>query len=107
MISLLEKLNWFGLTSLTTGAIDKKMDGSVLEEKSSFKMLGLSFSSKLDWGSCIICIAEMASKKIRALICSMKILSPEVALYLNKFTIGGCIEYCYKVWVGTSTGIVR
>ena len=33
------------------GAIDVKMDGSVIEEKSSFKMLGLTFSSKLDWGS--------------------------------------------------------
>ena len=28
------------------GAIDVKLDGSVLEEKSSFKKLGLSFSSK-------------------------------------------------------------
>ena len=28
-----------------TGAIDVKIDGSVLEEKSSFKMLGLIFSS--------------------------------------------------------------
>ena len=31
--------------SVNTGAIDVKMDGSVLEEKSSFKMLGLTFSS--------------------------------------------------------------
>ena len=31
-----------------TGAIDVKMDGSALEEISSFKMLGLTFSSKLD-----------------------------------------------------------
>ena len=31
-----------------TGAIDVKMDGSVLKEKSSFKTLGLTFSSKLD-----------------------------------------------------------
>ena len=31
------------------GAIDVKMDGSVLEENSSFKMLGLTFLSKLDW----------------------------------------------------------
>ena len=37
--------------SKNTGAIDVKMDESVLEEKSSFKMLGLTFSSKLDWGS--------------------------------------------------------
>ena len=33
--------------SKNTGAIDVKMDGSVLEEKTSFKMLGLTFSSKL------------------------------------------------------------
>ena len=30
------------------GVINVKMDGSVLEEKSSFKMLGLNFSSKLN-----------------------------------------------------------
>ena len=35
---------------IITSAIDVKMDRSVLEEKSSFKMLGLSFSSKLDLG---------------------------------------------------------
>ena len=63
------------------GAIDVKMDGSVLEKKLSFKMLGLSFSSKLDWGSYVISVTKTASKKIRALICSVKFLSPEVALY--------------------------
>ena len=31
--------------SNNTGSIDVKMDGSVVEEKSSFKMLGLTFSS--------------------------------------------------------------
>ena len=39
--------------SNNTGAIDVKMDGSVPEEKSTFKILGLTFSSKLDWGSYI------------------------------------------------------
>ena len=34
--------------SKNTGAIDVKMDGSFLKEKTSFKMLGLTFSSKLD-----------------------------------------------------------
>ena len=34
--------------SKNTGAIDVKLDGSVLEEKSTFKMLGLTFFSKLD-----------------------------------------------------------
>ena len=37
--------------SNNTGAIVVKMDVSILEEKSSFKMLGLSFPSKFDWGS--------------------------------------------------------
>ena len=83
-----------------TGAIDVKMAGSVLEEKSPFKMLGLTFSSKLDWGSYIISIAKTASKKIGALIRSMKFNSPEVALYLYKSTIHPCMEYCCHVWVG-------
>ena len=63
------------------------MEGSVLEEEPYFKMLELTFFSKLDWGSYIISIAKSASKKIGALICSMKFLSPEVALYLYKSTI--------------------
>ena len=78
--------------SNNTGSIDVKMDGSVLEEKSSFKMLGLTFSSKLDWSSYIISIAKTASKNIRALIRSMTFLSPEVALYFYKFTIHPCME---------------
>ena len=66
--------------SNNTGAINGKMDGSVLEEKSSFKMLGLTFSSKLDWDSYIVSITKTASKKIGAFI------PPEVALYLHKST---------------------
>ena len=58
------------------------MDGSVLEEKSSFKILGLTFSSKLDWGSYNISNAKTALRKNGALIHSMKPLSPEVILYL-------------------------
>ena len=84
--------------SKNTGAIDVKMDGSFLEEKSSFKMLGLNFSSKLDWGSYIISVAKTAPKKIGALIRFMKFLSLEVALYLYKLTIHPCMEYCCHVW---------
>ena len=76
------------------------MDGSILEEKTSFKMLELTFSSKLDWGSCIVSIAKAASKKIGALIRSMKFLSPEIALYLYKSAIQPCMEYCCHVWAG-------
>ena len=77
-----------------------RMHGSLLVEKSSFKMLGFTFSSKYDRGSYIISIAQTASKKIRALIHPMKFLSPEVALYLYKSTIRPCMEYNCHVWAG-------
>ena len=41
------QLVWFDQSN-DNGSIDVKMDGSVLEEKSSFKMLALTFFSKLD-----------------------------------------------------------
>ena len=97
-ISMLGKLSFD--QSNNTGAVDVKMDGSVCEEKSSFKMLGLTFSSKLDWGSYIISVAKTSSEKIGALICSIKFLSPEFALYLYKFTIRPCLEYCCHIWAG-------
>ena len=76
------------------------MDGFVLEEKSSFKMLGLTVSSKLDWGSYIISNAKAASKKITAVIRYMNFLSPEFALYLYNSTVHPCMEYCCHVWAG-------
>ena len=86
--------------SNNNGSIYVKMDGFVLEDKSSFRILGLTFSSKLDWGSYIISITKTVSKKIGALIRSVKFRSPEVALYLYKSTIRPCMECCSHVWVG-------
>ena len=65
-------------------------------------MLTLTFSSKLDWGPYIISIDKSASKKIGALIRSMKFLFLEVALYLYKsaITIQPCMEYCCHIWAG-------
>ena len=64
------------------------MDGYILEKKSFFEMLELTFFSKLDW----------YSKKIGALIRSTKFLSPGVALYLYKSALQPCMEYCCHVW---------
>ena len=86
--------------SNNTGVIDVKMNGYVLLEKSSFKMLGLTFSSKFDWGSYIISTDKTTSKKIGPFIHSMTFLSPEFALYLYISTIRPCMEYCYHVWAG-------
>ena len=89
--------------SNNNGSIDVKTDGSVLEEKSTFKMLELILSSKLDWSSCIISIAITDSRKIGALIRSIKFLSPEVALYFYKSTIRPCMGYCCHIWAGASS----
>ena len=43
---------------------DVKMDGSTLEGKSSFKILGLTFSSKLDWDSYIISLLKLCPRKL-------------------------------------------
>ena len=56
------------------------MDRSVLEEKSSFKMLGLTFSPKLDWDSYIISFAKTTSVKIGGLIGAMKFRSMSVLI---------------------------
>ena len=63
-------------------------------------MLELIFFSKLDLGFYIIPTDNRASKKLEALVCSMKFLSHEVALYLYKSTICPCMDYCCHVWAG-------
>ena len=45
-------------------------------------MLGLTYSSKLDWGSYITSIAKTASKTTGAFICSMKVLTLSLLLKL-------------------------
>ena len=48
----------------------------------------------------VISIAKTASKKIGAVIRSMKFLSSEVALYLYKSAICPCMEHCCHIWAG-------
>ena len=66
-------------------------------------MLGLSFSSKLDRGCYIVSVPKSASKKIEALMRSIKFPSSEIALYLYKSTRWACMEYCCHVWASTSS----
>ena len=74
LTSMLEKLISFDRSNIT-GAVDVKMDASVLEEKSCFKMLRLTFSSKLDWGSYISSIAKTTSKQAGAPSYFLKLIS--------------------------------
>ena len=75
-------------SSNNSATINVEMDGSAFEEQSSFNMLELSFSSKLDWDSYTVSITKTASKKIGVLVRSMKFLSSEVALYLSNLPYG-------------------
>ena len=50
--------------SNNTVSIDVKMDGSVFEEESSFKLLGLIVFSKLDWDSYISLLLKLPPRKL-------------------------------------------
>ena len=70
-LNLIYETLWTGKTQLVlfdrsynTGAIDVKIDGPVLEEKLSFKMLRLAFSSKLDWGSYITLLLKLPPRTL-------------------------------------------
>ena len=58
-----EKLSSFWPVK-SSGPIDAKMAGSVLEEKSSFKNLRLFFCPKLDLGSFIFFTVKISSEKL-------------------------------------------
>ena len=68
--------------------MQKRMD-LLLKQNHFFEkmMLGLSFSSKLNWGSHTVSIAKTAFKKMGPLIHSMNFFPPEAALYFYKATI--------------------
>ena len=90
-----EKHNMFHLTGLII--IDVQMHVSFLEERVSFKMLRLSFCSKLWWDSYIFCIGNV-TKRVGALIRSIK-FSSQVALYLYKSTIRPCMNTVAMSWL--------
>ena len=50
--------------SYYTGAIDVKIDGSVLQEKSYFRRLGLTFSSKLEWALLLSLLLKLSPRKL-------------------------------------------
>ena len=63
-------------------------------KKNFFKILSLSFSTKFDWGSYSIPIAQDYFQKSVGLICSVKFLFSEVGHYLDKSNIQPCMIYC-------------
>ena len=87
----------------TLGVIKLLICGKILcfVEKSSFGMLGLSFSCILDFGTYIVSIA--GPTKTRTLIRSKMFLSLEVALYVFESNITIVHESSCYVWSGASS----
>ena len=92
---------WFGSWLVTTSWVNCAIDLnllSVYDEKSPFKMLGLSFSLAFDWVSHFISDnnAKFISRKIGTLIYPLKFLFSEVMLYVNVLSY----LYCCHVSAG-------
>ena len=90
---------WFQYWKNPTGSVDVKMNGSVLEEKSSFEMLGLTFFSKLDGGSYITSCLNWLQENWS--FDSFYEAPFTWGCYLYKSTIRPCMEYCCHIWAGT------
>ena len=96
---MLEKVNWFCLTGpMTLVLLMWKWMGLFLRKNHLLRCW--VWFCLLNWigAPYIFSIAKTASKKIGVLICSVKFLSPEVALYLYRCNIRLCIEYYCHVW---------
>ena len=77
-----------------------EMNGIELPEKSSFRLLGLTFTPNMDWKHYIQNIAMASSRKVGSLYRSQRFLTPETILHLYKSTIRPCMEYCSHLWAG-------
>ena len=76
-----KKLDYFCVTGLKTMVLLMRKWMGLFLRKSSFMMLRLAFSSKLDWCYYIMSTIKTVSKKIGASLRSMKFISPEAALH--------------------------
>ena len=97
LISMLGKVNWFGLTGLITLVLLLWKWMSLLLRKSHL-LRCWGWPSLLNWIGALT--TKTASNNIGALIRSMKFLSPEVSLVLYKSVIRQCVEYYCQVWTG-------
>ena len=78
------------------------MNGDVLDESSTLRLLGLTLTSDLSWKPYIKSIAKLASAKVASLYRARHFLTPDSILYLYKSLIRPCMEYCCHIWGGSS-----
>ena len=80
----------------------KLMNRSVLEEKCHIRCWDFILPSKSEWDFYTVSVSKTASKKIEALIRSVKFLFL-VFIFFYKSTIQLCMECLCHVWVYTSS----
>ena len=99
LISMLGKLNWFCLTGLITLVLFLwKWIGLFGRKNHLLRCWG--WLSPLNWIEAhTLSAVKSDSKKIRALIRSMKFFSPELALYLYKSTIAHVWNTIVTSWL--------
>ena len=91
----------FDRSNNNTYAIMWKWMGLFLRKASSFQMVRLTLSFKLNWCSCIIYIAQTAFKKIGALIRSIDFFllrSPCTSLQIYHMALHGILFSCLGCW---------
>ena len=93
LILMLGTLNWFRLARTLVLLMWKWMD-LFLRKSNLFRCWCWLSLFKLDYGWYVSSIAKTASKNIGVFIRSMKLFSPETALYFYKSTIRLCMKYC-------------
>ena len=77
------------------------MNGKQLEESDSLRLLGITFTPKLDWKPYVQSIAKQASQRVGSLFRSQRYLTKDALLYLYKASIRPCMEYCSHLWSGS------
>ena len=76
------------------------MSGSILQEKDSVSLLGLTVSSDLSWKPYLQKVSKKAAQRIGSLYRASRYLSPESILYLFNATIRPLMENCCHLWAG-------
>ncbi|XP_065679085.1 uncharacterized protein LOC136093769 [Hydra vulgaris] len=80
----------------------EKLNGNVLDESSTLRLLGLILTSDHSWKPYIKSISKLASARVAFLYRTRHFLTPDSILYLYECLIRPCMEYCCHVWRGSS-----
>jgi hypothetical protein len=83
-----------------------KMDGSVLQIKSTFNILGVTVTDSLCWSSHIKSICRAASRRLGILFRAKKLFSSVQRLVLYKAQVRPLLEYCSHIWGGAGPSIL-